>query len=80
MPPSSRLCLADADAQVQQIDVILPLEKADEVQTEMTVAAAEREFIDFSNGPVLTAIACLIFVIVLAANLYVIVMLGLGRT
>ena len=39
----------------------------------------EDEYIDFSNGPLLTAIASLIFVIVLAANLYVIIILALGR-
>lgn len=39
----------------------------------------EDEYVDFSNGPLLTAVASLIFVVVLAANMYVIIILGLGR-
>lgn len=39
----------------------------------------EDEYIDLSNGWTMTVLVSLIFIVVLAANLYVIVMLGLGR-
>ena len=67
-------------AQVEQID-IASAEKSAEVHVEVSTGASqeEDEYIDFSNGPLLTAIASLIFVIVLAANLYVIIILALGR-
>ena len=56
-------------------------EKGEEVPVENAVVLPDdEEYIDFSNGRVLTLVASLIFIIVLAANLYVFVMLGLGRT
>ena len=56
-------------------------EKGEEVPVENAVVLQDdEEYIDFSNGRVLTLVASLIFIIVLAANLYVFVMLGLGRT
>lgn len=56
-------------------------EKADDVHVEnVAVSPDDDEYIDFSNGRLLTLVSVLIFIIVLAANLYVFVMLGLGRT
>ncbi|KIP11464.1 hypothetical protein PHLGIDRAFT_63938 [Phlebiopsis gigantea 11061_1 CR5-6] len=54
---------------------------SEQVHEEVSTGAPheEDELIDFSNGPLLTAAASLIFVIVLAANMYVIIILALGR-
>lgn len=41
---------------------------------------AEEECFSFANGPVVTVLSYLIFLIIFAANVYVIVMLGLGKT
>ncbi|KAI0815333.1 natural resistance-associated macrophage protein-domain-containing protein [Irpex lacteus] len=65
---------------VQEVERPLP-EKADDVHVEnVAVSPDDDEYIDFSNGRLLTLVSVLIFIIVLAANLYVFVMLGLGRT
>ncbi|EKM60826.1 uncharacterized protein PHACADRAFT_133651 [Phanerochaete carnosa HHB-10118-sp] len=66
--------------EIQQVDAVAPEEKAEEVQFETAgVSHDEDDCIDFSNGWLLTTVASVVFVIVLAANLYVIVILGLGR-
>ncbi|PSR80736.1 hypothetical protein PHLCEN_2v6652 [Hermanssonia centrifuga] len=56
-------------------------EKSGDGETTRTevVVHEEEEYIDFSNGRLLTSIAVLIFIIVLAANLYVFVVLGQGK-
>jgi metal iron transporter len=64
--------------QVQVIEVT-PQDKSEDVQEEVVTQSQDQEYIDFSNGWLLTAVASLVFIIVLAANMYVIVMLGLGR-
>ncbi|KAL4243096.1 NRAMP family protein [Abortiporus biennis] len=61
---------AEEHATVTHLDVIPPSD---------VESVVEDESIDFSNGWLLTLLVSLIFLIVLAANLYVIVMLGLGR-
>lgn len=69
-------------AQIQQVDAPeAEAEKSEQVHEEVSTGAPheEDEFIDFSNGPLLTAAASLIFVVVLAANMYVIIILALGR-
>ena len=53
-------------------------EKSDGIRTEIIPVSDEEEFIDFSNGPILTTIASIIFVVILAANTYVFVVLGKG--
>ena len=59
---------------------VTPQEKSEDIQVEAAAAPQEEdEYIDFSNGWLLTAVASFIFVIVLAANMYVIIMLALGR-
>ncbi|GJE87733.1 NRAMP metal ion transporter [Phanerochaete sordida] len=76
-------CAADersAVREIRRVDSIVPEEKTEEVLVETVSASPEEDdYIDFSNGWLLTTVASLIFVIVLAANLYVIVMLALGR-
>lgn len=42
--------------------------------------SGEDEYIDYSSGWMITCLASLIFIVVSLANIYVIVMLGLGRT
>lgn len=75
-PPDDRLSVRE----IQAVDAIVAEEKTDVVLVETASASSEvDDYIDFSNGWLLTTVASLIFVIVLAANLYVIVMLGLGK-
>ncbi len=66
-------------SQIQEIPKT-STEKSGDVETTRTevVVPEEEEYIDFSNGRLLTSIAVLIFIIVLAANLYVFVVLGQG--
>ena len=58
-------------------DVVLsnPVADEDSVPGEVDI-----EFVDYSNGWLTTVVVSLIFFVVLAANIYVIVMLGLGNT
>lgn len=44
------------------------------------VTEEEEEYIDFSNGRLLTAVSLVIFVVILAANIYVFVVLGQGNS
>lgn len=43
------------------------------------VSPEGEDYLDFSNGSVLTVVSGLIFLIVLSANIYVFVMLGSGK-
>ncbi|KAK7694341.1 hypothetical protein QCA50_001524 [Cerrena zonata] len=59
-------------------------EKREYVPTRGPLASEENsivedDYIDFSNGWIMTLLVSLIFMVVLAANLYVIVVLGLGK-
>ncbi|KAI0343977.1 natural resistance-associated macrophage protein [Trametopsis cervina] len=75
--PPSELASQDESAAV---DRATPPEKSEEVQIEvLAVSPDDEEYIDFSNGRCLTLVSGLIFIIVLAANIYVFVMLGLGK-
>ncbi|KAF7789206.1 hypothetical protein EIP86_000147 [Pleurotus ostreatoroseus] len=49
-----------------------------EIRTEVFPVSDEDEYIDFSNGWILTIVSYLIFIVILAANLYVFVVLGQG--
>lgn len=81
--PSVRALFLGSDvrslSQIQQVDIIAPGEKVEEVLVETASSSHDDDYIDFSNGWLLTVVASVIFVVVLAANLYVIIMLGLGR-
>lgn len=50
------------------------------VQTIPLSDNVEDEWVDYSNGWILTILVSAIFIVILAANLYVIVMLGLGKS
>lgn len=43
------------------------------------VSPEGEDYLDFSNGSVLTVVSGVIFLIVLSANIYVFVMLGSGK-
>ncbi|KAI0094547.1 Nramp-domain-containing protein [Irpex rosettiformis] len=67
--------------QIQEVERPPLSEKGGSVHIEKGIVIHDdEEYIDFSNGRLLTLVSGLIFIIVLAANMYVFVMLGLGRT
>ncbi len=53
--------------------------QAVEDKNEMDTSSVNEDYIDFSNGRILTIVSYIMASIVLAANVYAIVMLGLGR-
>ena len=65
--------------EVQRDEILSEKNDVGEIRTEI-IPVQEDEFVDFSNGPILTTVAGLIFVVILAANIYVFVVLGQNHT
>ena len=67
-------------------DVISPIveEKRDQVviqiEEDNRSLAEPEEWISFANGRLVTVVSCIVFFIIFAADVYVIVMLGLGQS
>ncbi|KAI0076291.1 Nramp-domain-containing protein [Panus rudis PR-1116 ss-1] len=68
------------------VDVVMEKETTEYVNASGLGLASEEnstldeEFVDYSNSRLLTAVASAVFLVVLAANMYVIVVLGLGES
>jgi metal iron transporter len=56
-----------------------PRSTVDAFSDESIVEEADDEIVDFSSGRVMTTIGAVIWLVVVAANLYVIVSLGMGK-
>ncbi|KAJ3548333.1 hypothetical protein NM688_g5311 [Phlebia brevispora] len=84
--PASRTDVTEPD--IVEVDIVShddvaiqsTSEKSDdaEIHTDIFPVSDDDEYIDFSNGPILTTVASIIFIIILAANVYVFVVLGKG--
>lgn len=66
--------VADGIVEEKREQIIVPVDEDNRSMAE------SEEWISFANGRVVTGLAYLIFFIIFAANVYVIVMLGLGKT
>ncbi|KAI0702436.1 natural resistance-associated macrophage protein [Cytidiella melzeri] len=74
------LATQDESLSIREIGRPMLPEKSEDVQIDIVaVSQDEDEYIDFSNSRLLTLASGLVFIIVLAANVYVFVMLGLRR-
>ncbi|OCH96686.1 natural resistance-associated macrophage protein [Obba rivulosa] len=63
-----------------KVDELMEEKREDELHEAIEVrSVVDDEYVSFANGRLVTAIAILIFLVILVANVYVLVMLALGR-